>query len=161
MPELSEPLYVLRQKKSRAVIPTIISLLVLSSIFYLGILLNISLLQLTAQQETILKTGTLIFLLSAIFLGGILSIKTAATPYLFYKDGIRFGKKTLLYQQIQTTALQRNFADKLFKTYSLPLDKKFQIRSIPQETDVKSYVEQMITYSRNQPPTTFSPDMLQ
>src|SRR3989344_7857879 len=54
------PLYTLYESKSRALVPKVASLVVLSLIFYLGILLNVSLLELSAGQETTLKTGSLI-----------------------------------------------------------------------------------------------------
>ena len=152
MPELQEPLYVLKQKKSRAIIPRILSLIVLSVIFYLGILLNISLLRLTAIEETYLKTGTLIFLILIIIIGLFLAFRRAATPYLFYKEEIKFGKGFLNYQQITSTAPRQNLVDKIFKTYSLNLDGKFEISHIPKEVDIKGYIEQMIAYSRGQNP---------
>ena len=140
---------VLQQKKSRAIIPKTLSLIILSVIFYFGILLNISLLNLTAAEETLLKTGSLFLLLGIIIVGIILAIIKAHTPYLFYKDRIMFGKKSILYREIATTAPTKNSVDKLFKTYSLLLHKLFPMRNIPEDVDIKSYVEQMMGYSRN------------
>ena len=56
-----QPLYLLHQNVGRAMIPKFLSLVILGTIFYVGILLNISLLELTAAEETTIKSGALLF----------------------------------------------------------------------------------------------------
>ena len=79
-----QPIYVLAQSKKRAIIPKILTFLILGVIFYLGILLNVSLLELDARQETIFKTVPLIILIVVIVVGIFLTLKRAKKKYHFY-----------------------------------------------------------------------------
>ena len=62
------PLYTVYGSKKRTLLPKIGSLFGLSLIFYVFVLINISLLELDADQETTLKTGALIILALLILL---------------------------------------------------------------------------------------------
>lgn len=143
-----QPVYTLHQSKPRTIIPKIITLLVLSFIFYLGVLLNISLLELRGNQETLLKTGTLIILIIIIIVGIFLSVRTAKRPYFFYKDRISFEKKQISYTDISNTSPHLDPIDKIFKTYSVNLGSKFFLRNIPQEIHLENYLQQLIQYAK-------------
>ena len=143
-----QPLYSVLESKSRALIPKALSLLILGAIFYVGVLLNISLLELDAQQETTFKTGALLILTVLIIMGIILTFRKARQPYLFYRNRITHGKEAILYLNITTTAAQSNFVDKMFKTYSIPLSKNFFLRHIPETIPLNNYVQQLVDYSR-------------
>ena len=67
--QIEQPLYTLNQNKARAIIPKIITYIFLGIIFYAGILLNLSLLNLSSGEETIVKIISSIILLSVIVLG--------------------------------------------------------------------------------------------
>ena len=146
-----QPVYVLKSSKARTIIPKAITLLVLSIIFYLGVLLNISLLNLRGNQETLLKTGTMILLAGIILIGTFLSIRTARRPYLFYRDMITFGKKHITYIHISNTTPHLDPLDRIFKTYSVNLGDKFFLRNIPQKIQLQDYLQQLVQYAeRNQ-----------
>ena len=146
LPENS--IYVLQQNKKRAIIPKILLLVLLGIIFYLGLLLNLRLLDLLGSEETTTKTVSLIILIVIIILGIILTIVKANRSYIFYQNRIMFGKKQIFYQEISNTNLKMSFIDKMFKTYSIPLSKKFSLRNIPQELNLQSYLQQLVNYSR-------------
>ncbi len=135
--------YEIHQKKSRAIIPKVILLLFLSVIFYLGILLNLSLLDLPVEQESITRIATLIFLVLLIIIGIFLSYKHATKPYQFTQDRIIQGKKQCLYKDITNTISKTNLLDKIFKTYSIKLNKTFSLKHLSQEQDLQNYLQQL------------------
>lgn len=153
----SQPIYTIYQKKSRALIPKILSLFLLGSIFYLGILLNVSLLQLRASEESLVKIISLIILLLVIILGTFLALKQAHAPYLFFPNKITVGKKEIAYLSINNPLIHIDLADKIFKTYSLNLGSNFFLRNIPNEVQIQNYVEQLKIYAQNNQRTTNFP----
>ena len=76
------PQYILPQLKTRAIIPKIITLLFLGVIFYLGILLNISLLELNLTQQNITKIISVVLVILIIILGIALAIINSQRNYL-------------------------------------------------------------------------------
>jgi hypothetical protein len=143
-----KPIYVLEQKKIRALIPKLISFIGLGIVFYLGILLNLSIINLNAKDETIVKTSSLILLLAIIIVGIYLSFHRAHLNYKFYRTGIIFNRKEMKYINIINIQPNINFWDKLFKTYSMAIGNKFFLRHIPQETNLQQYLQQLINFSK-------------
>lgn len=143
-----QPLYAVYQSRSRALIPKALLLLGLSLIFYAGVLLNVALLELNAQQETTLKTSALVILIVVIIVGVILTYKKTQQPYLFYKNRIMKGKDGIYYLNILNTTPQSNFFDQKFKTYSIQLGKKFALRHVPASVQLTEYIQQLVEYSR-------------
>lgn|SRR3989338_9180652 len=150
LPEpMEQPLYILTPKTSRVLIPSSISLLFLDLLFYLGILLNISLLQLSGNQETVLKTASLMLLLALIILGIFLSWHKSG-PYVFYPAFLQCHHKNIPYTSITTPHLKKNknVFDHFFHTYSLDLGNKFIIKYIPEEIDLPAYITQLRQYGQ-------------
>lgn len=148
-PTQEQPIYAVQESKQRTLIPKIITLLFLAAIFYLGVLINISLLELSADQETALKTGSLITLAVIIFIGIILTFRKTRQPYLFYRNRITHGKETIYYFNItNNTTATKNFLDRSFKTYSLQLSKTFFLRNIPETIQLSNYIQQLIEYAK-------------
>lgn len=147
------PLYVLPQQVKRVVVPKALTLIVLTIILYLGILLNISLLELTPSLETTVKFITLIFLIVVIVIGIILALIQAKRSYLFYQDRIAFGRKEISYRDITiTTASNTDRLDKMFHTYSINLGNNFSLKNIPEQVQIQAYLQQMIEYVKRQQP---------
>lgn len=142
------PIYTLPQRKSRAIIPKVFSSLLLSIIFYLGILVNLSLLKLSPDQESKIKLISFIVLLFINLLGLYLAFHQAK-PYLFYGNRIKHNRKEIYYQNILNTAPHQDFSDKIFKTYSLNLGNYFHLRNISQEIQIQNYLQQLIAYAKN------------
>ncbi len=147
---LEPPIYTLPQKTSRAIIPATVSLLILGAIFYAGILLNISLLEMSAEQETTVKMASLGLVIILIFIGILISIRNARKPYLFYRNHLRWNARTIPYVSISAITPHKNFADKLLHTYSLDVGHKFILRHIPDETQIQSYLEQLRQFAQRQ-----------
>ena len=142
------PLYSVYQSKRRALIPKMLLLLFLAFIFYLGILVNISLVELDADQETMLKTGALLLLATLIVVGTFLTYRKTRQPYLFYRNRITHGKKAIYYLNITNTLPQTNFLDRIFKTYSIQLGKTFFLRRIPETIQLSDYLQQLIQFAK-------------
>lgn len=144
------PLYTLLQSKKRALMPKAVALLGLGIIFYLGILLNISLLELNASQETLVQLVALLVLLSVIILGVYQEHRQVKQPYNFYKEHLIIGKKEVDYHSIAEISRKQNWLDKLFHTYSLDLGNKQILKNIPAEVDVESYLKQLVEYAKKE-----------
>jgi hypothetical protein len=147
---VQKPIYILPQLKARVIIPKIVTFFALGVIFYLGILLNISLLDLSADQQTIAKLGSLAILVIVIVVGIIMAVSYAGTRYFFYPDRIVFNKKLIALHEISNTTPQRDFFDKIFKTYSINLGKHFIIKHISNKVQIEQYLKQLIAYSNHQ-----------
>ncbi len=144
------PLYVLPQQKGRAIIPKTVILLLLGTIFYLGVLLNISLLELTVGTETTTNLIALLIIIGLVGVGIINGIRKGKYDYLFYQNRIQWNQKTVLYQSINDIQRKEKWSDKIFKTYSLQLNDQFTIKHISQEVNIKEYIEKMRVYASGQ-----------
>ena len=145
-----QPVYSVYESKGRALIPKTASLVLLAIVFYLGVLLNISLLELDAAQETSLKIGALLLLLFLILIGIILAVRKVRTPYNFYSNHLVRGKEIIYYNQIINTSTHLDPIDKIFKTYSINLGKNFFLRHIPEQIQLSNYLQQLINYAKTQ-----------
>ncbi len=145
--ELEQPLYTFRQKESRSIIPKVLSLLFLSIIFYMGILLNISLLDLNADEETAVKTVSLLLLVIIVGIGIVLAVRHARHPYYFYRDRIVHNNKLIYYASISQPVRQAHFFDKIFKTHALNLGSGFFIRHVPDDIALEDYILKLKEYS--------------
>lgn len=143
-----QPAYVLHQKLSRALTFKIIILIILGTIFYLGILLNLKLLELRANHETIIKLSALGLVSTIIILAIILSLHRARLPYLFYRTNLMFSNKTINYTEISNTIPKKDSLDKIFKTYNIDLGNNFVIKHIPNEINMEQYLKQLIEFSK-------------
>ncbi len=154
-------LYTLEVEKSRILVVKISTLVLLSIVFYLGVLINLGLLALDGSTETLVKTSALFLLLTLIVIGSLHNLSAVKHGYRFYEDKIRFAKRNVSYLSIEKVERKENLWDKLFRTHSLQLNKKFSIDGIPNEVNVQPYVEQMLQYSKaklqqqNSPQTSF------
>ncbi|PIZ52507.1 hypothetical protein COY27_00145 [Candidatus Woesearchaeota archaeon CG_4_10_14_0_2_um_filter_33_13] len=147
-PVIEQPIYVLPQSKSRALIPKIVILLVLGGIFYLGVLLNLSLLDLTSEVSDVANLTSLILLLCVIILGIFLAVRQAESSYKFYHNKITQGKRDIKYTAISNINPKQDFLDKLFKTYSINLGSNFFLRHLPQEVQISAYLQKLINYAK-------------
>ena len=145
---ITQPLYQLEQKRDRLILPNIIIPFLLSIIFYLGVLLNISFLELSGKTETLVKLIVLIILIILNIIGIISVIQKSKKNYLFFNDRLVFGSKEIPYKEIMEIKEQQNLFDKWFGTYSLKLNSKFSIKCIPEELKIQNYIQQLINYSK-------------
>lgn len=141
-------LYSVTGKKSRILVPKILTLIVLGVVFYIGILLNIGMLALDAQTETIVKSSSIFIVILLVLIGLLTNLKKAKTAYNFYQTEIAHGKTILNYVDIPQIQKKQGLFDKLFGTYTLKLTKKFKIEGIPKNIDLQAYVQQMVDYNK-------------
>ncbi len=149
-PTIEPPIYILPQNKLRALAPKFITFLILGLIFYLGIWLNLSLMELTSSIEELIQTISLILLLSIIILGIYLAIHRANQSYKFYRHRLWIHKKELYYLNIITITTQQDLWDKIFKTYSVNLGNQFYLRHISNSTQISGYLQQLVDYAKQQ-----------
>jgi hypothetical protein len=147
-PFVEKPIYVLPQVKTRALVPKVITLLVLGGIFYLGVLLNLSLLDITKDTTSIVNLVSLIILLCVVALGIFLSFHKAEMSYKFYRGGLSQGKKSINYISIINTTPKQGILDKIFKTYAINLGSGFYLRNISQSIQISGYLQKLINYSK-------------
>ncbi|MAF97624.1 MAG: hypothetical protein CMH26_03215 [Micavibrio sp.] len=150
LPTQQQPLYVLNQDQKRALIPKIIILIALSAIFYVGILLNISLLDMRASQENLAKTISLIVVIVIAIVGIGLAIWHARNKVYFYADHLVINKKSLSINSILNTQAKQDILDKIFKSESINLGNNFHLRHIPQQLQIPNYINQLIAYQKKQ-----------
>jgi len=142
-----QPLYVLRQSFARAVLPKAISLVVLGVIFYLGVLLNVTLLELSDENQFIINISTLIFLALLVIIGTIVAVQKAREPCFFYSSFLTLQKQNIPYQNITAAFPKKDVLDKLFHTYALPLGNNLFLRHLPDNIDLQSYLQQLKAYN--------------
>ncbi len=145
--QIEQPLYVLSQIKRRIIIPKVITFLFLGIVFYLGVALNIYLLNLSANAETTVSLISLIILTLIVGFGIFINVKKAKQKYFFHHTNITFGKKQVMLQQITDVKTKINFLDKIFKTYSIVLNQEFKINGISQEVQLEPYVKNLVSYA--------------
>ncbi len=143
-------LYDLPIHVTRYLVPKIITLVILSIVFYLFLLLNLTLLNVSGGAENSIKLGALFLLLLLVIIGVVHNMVAARHGYLFYANRIKFAHKNVTYYHITEIEKKENFLDKMFKTHSLHLSKKFKIQAIPNTVDLHQYIQQMIDYNRQQ-----------
>ena len=141
------PLYVLHQSTARALVPKIFTLLILGTIFFLAFLLNLSLLELKAQQEHAAMILSLVLVILLVVLGVFLALHQAHQPYLFYKNKLVRKSTATYYINITNTKPKQNPFDKVFKTYSINLGNGMELRHIPHSLNISDYLQQLISYA--------------
>ncbi len=147
--ELQEkPLYILDQSFTRSLIPKIAILVLLGVIFYLGVLLNLSLLILEPDTELIIKITSVIILLVIVLLGIILASHHAKKPYFFYQNRIVFDRNEIYLTNILNILPKQNLLDKLFNTYHINLGGSFHLKHISQQVKLQEYLQQLMNYAK-------------
>lgn len=143
-------LYQIALSKKRILIPKTITLIVLSGLFYAAILVNISLLELDADVEGIAKFAGLGIVALLFLLGVILNISKAKHGIKFYNDHLEIGHQKVQYLTLTNIETKQSLLDKVFKTYTLKIDKKHEVSGISQTVDVQQYLQQLINYAKQQ-----------
>jgi len=145
-----QPQYVFKSKAMKILLPKVLTLIILAALFYVGILVNIGLLKLDGETETIVKSSGLLIMALLVIVGALLNVKKAKTPYKYFPQQITHGKSKISYADIPSVEKKQSIMDKIFGTYTLKLSKKFSIEGIPKDVDLKSYTDQMVSYNKSQ-----------
>ncbi len=147
------PLYQVPLIKKRILIPKTITLIVLSALFYVGILVNISLLKLDSDVEGMAKFAGLGIVVLLFLLGVILNSSKAKHGIKFYNDHLEIGHQKVQYITLTNVEAKQGLLDKMFHTYTLKIDKKHLVEGISQEVNVVQYLQQLINYAKSQQQT--------
>lgn len=143
-------LYSLKPNIKRIIIPKIVKLLALCIVFYLGIWVNLLLLDLELSGYIKILIAAILVVLFA--MEPILSYsKASKISYNFFDDRISLeGKKqqSILYRDVTDMALRQNFTDKPFNTYSLMLEPDFRISFINNGSQVYVYLQKLVQRAR-------------
>ncbi|MBT4605252.1 hypothetical protein HOC01_06445 [archaeon] len=151
-PEQEQTLYTLPRKFSRVFIPKFFTLILLSAIFYSGILLNLSFLSLRRAAESQAKTFSLGIIIALVILGIAINFVKAKTPIIFLQTKLKFSKhKSVPYAKIDVVEAKQNISDKIFRTYHIKLDKKHTLEGIPKTSDpgqITTYINQLVASAK-------------
>jgi hypothetical protein len=145
------PQYTLRPNTNRMLVPWIFKLLGLAILFYGGIYFNA---KVALSTDIPAYINLLIFAFLIVLIGTqaiLYHVKFGKYQYLFYTNRVEFdGKKqsNFMFGDFQDVKLNQNVFDKMFDTGSIVLSKAFSIGPISNVAQIKSYLEQLVTYYR-------------
>ncbi|MFC1723299.1 hypothetical protein ACFL0V_04115 [Nanoarchaeota archaeon] len=144
------PQYTLHHTIKRMVVPRVITLLILSPLFYVGIFVNAKLLNF--EIPSFVAVFIILVLVVMVVVQSVLNyVRFQKYRYLFYTNRIDYeGKKpaTFLFANFQQVELKQNIFDKMFNTGSIKLSKEFSIGPIANVQQIKAYMEQLVQYYR-------------
>ncbi len=144
-------LYSVPKKMSTVFLSKFLVLVLLSGLFYAGILLNISLLSLRRATESNAKIGALMIVVFLLFFGLISNFVKAKHPIVFLQTGVKLSKhKTLLFSEISSVERKRGIFDRIFSSYHLRLNKKYVLEGIDNSVDLETYLNQLVAYAHQQ-----------
>ncbi len=142
------PDYVIKPNVTKVIVSQIIVTTVLAALFYLGIFINVSLLNIEIPGTINILIISVIALL--VFIQALLSyLQTSKTTYSIYKDRLQIDEKYMMFSSIQEMKEKRNFIDRFFDTGTLIIGKT-KVTAIPNFAQTIIYLKQMVQYSRTQ-----------
>lgn len=145
-----QPIYSVLPHQGRALVPKALSLIGLGIIFYIGVLVNVTLLDLRATEETVVKVVALAVVLCLIIVGIILARRHTMRPYVFYRDGIEVNEIKIRYSTITIVDTKQNLWDKIFTTQKIVMGSTI-LHHVPEELALEGYIRKVIEYAKNRP----------
>lgn len=147
------PRLTIKPNITRFVFPRALSLLVLCSMFYVLLVINLKFL--FKDVEQIYFYLSLIFIL-IIWVAGVSIeyIKAYNWQYHFFDDRVEFrttithAEEFILYNEITEVALKQNIFDRLFNTATIILKPSFEIKFIKYTNNIYFYVQKLVERSR-------------
>ncbi|MBN2421217.1 hypothetical protein JXB27_02970 [Candidatus Woesearchaeota archaeon] len=146
MQELPE--HTIKPNPVRIVLPSFLTTISLGILFYIGIAINVYLLNMRIP-------GTINFLIFAVMvllaiIQSLLSyVQTSKTAYLVYKNRIQAGSDYVMFNSVQTISESKNFFDSLFGTGTIKIN-NLKMKSVPNIEQTFNYIKQLMQYSRTQ-----------
>ncbi len=145
------PLYVLKPSKARILVPNSIKLILLCVIFYTGILLNVSLLEIAIPfSVNILIVVVLVIL---ILLETMLTfIRLSKIQYIFYSNRMQVvGPKPqyVMFSTVSSVTSSQNLFDKIFNTGTIMLG-TYKMTAIGDLAANLEYMQKLVQSSRYQ-----------
>lgn len=149
--DLEAPLYVLKPDKTRILVPNTIKLAILCIVFYLGVLLNVSLLKISIPNY--INILIIVVLLLLIVIESILSlVKLSRIQYRFFPNRMQvIGPRPqyIDFSHVVSVTSKQNFFDKLFGTGTIILG-TYRMKSITNLAPNLDYIQKLVQSSRAQ-----------
>ncbi len=133
--------------RARFLVPKLILMLVLGAVFYVGVLVNVILLDLNAADETMIKIVALVFVSGLIGVSMYLSVKKAEKEYVFFRSWMELGEEKVLYNSISSIEVSHNIWDTLFRTVQIKIPGHV-LRHVPAEINLHDYLQKLVDYSQ-------------
>ncbi|HME87011.1 MAG TPA: PH domain-containing protein [Candidatus Nanoarchaeia archaeon] len=146
------PEYVIKPKISRIIISQTLLTAILAFVFYAGIFLNVTLLDISVPAN--IKWLIVAVLGVLVILQTLLSyVQSSRLQYLIFKNRVQVlgGKNEyIMFNAIQDIQVNQNLVDKLFNTGTITLLPNVQLKAVANFDQTNSYLRQLIQYARNQ-----------
>ena len=147
------PRLTLKPSILRFVFPRALGLLVLCSIFYILLLVNLYFI--FKEIEILYYYIALIFIILLYLFGVVIEyIKANNWSYLFFNDRVEFHTKHnhrqdfILYNEVTEITMKQNIFDKIFNTATFILKPSFEVRFIKYSNNTYFYVQKLVERSR-------------
>lgn len=142
-----DPVYKVQIVRARFLVPKLIILLILGTIFYGGVLLNVALLDLNASDETMVKVVALAFVGGVVVLGVLLALRKVEKEYVFYRTWMEIGSEKVLYNSISSIETTTNVWDKLFHTSQIKIPGHV-LRHVAADLNLHDYLQKLVDYAQ-------------
>jgi len=146
------PRYTIKPNVLRKVIPQLITTAALCAVFYLGIYINIYLLEIFIPPNV--KNLIFVVLGLLVVVQGLLSyIQISKIRYSVYDNRVQMESSNpqyAMFNSIQEIKIMRNAFDKIFNTGTVVIYPGLKIEAIPNVDQVSDYLKQMMQYTRTQ-----------
>ncbi|MBS3158109.1 hypothetical protein J4206_02380 [Candidatus Woesearchaeota archaeon] len=147
------PRLTLKPSIIRFVFPRALGLLLLCSLFYVLLIINLKFMFKEVEQAYFYIA---LFFILVIWIAGIAIeyIKAHNWQYHFYNDRVEFRAKAshaeqfILYNETTEVALKQNIFDRIFGTATILLRPSFEIRFIKYTNNTYFYVQKLVERSR-------------
>ena len=145
------PQYTLYLSLPRILIPKALILMCLGGFLYLGVWLNLLILNIIIPAEyhmyIILGIGVLVVM------QGILNyLKFSNYRYLFYRDRVIYegkNEKAIMLSDIQNIGFGKNFVDNIFNTGTITLSPAHKMRYVANTNQVYFYLQKLVQYAQS------------
>ena len=139
---MENPYYVLNEDKTRAVFPKILKVTSLSIIFFFGIWLNLMVLEIADNVNSVILSVSGIVLIGLIIVELFVAYKKIK-PYNFFNDRIEHDGKTAYYSHIQNVEIHKGLFDKIFKTGTIDLEPYLKMKNLHSPDQFLNYVNKL------------------
>lgn len=145
-PNMDVAQYSIKPSLPRELFPSFIKLVLLSVAFFVGIIINLRLLNIKPPMQIVLLIVVLLVVLSAVQVL-LTHMNLTKIQYNFFIDHIeKEGKNPsrVYYNQVQGIEFKRSFFDKMFGTGTIVLLPDFRIDKVGNAKQVFYYVQQLV-----------------
>jgi len=147
---MEPPQYVLRPNVKKATYSMLIKMILLSIVFYVGVLLNFYLLGFDSPVAVQVLVVAILAVIIAMYTT-LSYVSNSKIEYLFFLNKIeKIDKrnKEVALVQIESSRIKRGFLDKFFDTGSIILNPGLVIKDVDGVEKVNQYLQNLIRYAK-------------